>query len=472
MKPHRPRAVHRLGNTTVAAVAGGALIWVLPGAPAAQESRAQQVERLDSIAASPVREGRVAGLAVAVVRGNDTLLLKGYGQADLEWDVPMADDAVFEIGSVTKQFTAAAVLKLRDEGRLDLDADITRYLPDYPTQGHRIPVRRLLDHTSGIKGYTEMQAFGEIRTRDLPRDSLVVRFGAEPFDFRPGEALIYNNSAYFLLGLIIEHASGESYEDYVEQKLFAPLGMERSSYCSNSEVVERRAHGYQLDGDVLVRAPFLDHTWPYAAGSLCSTAGDLVTWLRALHGGRVLPPASYQEMITPGQLADGTTVRYAMGLARTPDPRGRAAIHHGGGIFGFVSDTRYYPEADLYVVVLVNTAGNLSPAALATELVDVLLPAEPVARRAFEGDATPLVGTYAGPARGQRLTVRVTSTANGLAMAAGNGRPAPLSWVDGWTFALGGQLITFERADDAGPATVLRLDSGGGHYVLRRQPGG
>ncbi|MCI0432500.1 MAG: beta-lactamase family protein [Gemmatimonadetes bacterium] len=435
----------------------------------AQRSRAESIARMDSIAASPVVEGRVAGIAVAVVRGADTLLLKSYGKGDLEWDVPLTNDAVFEIGSVTKQFTAAAILELRDEGKLDLDADITTYLPDYRAQGHRIPVRRLLDHTSGIKGYTEMESFGEITTRNLPRDTLVRRFAAEPFDFAPGEMLIYNNSAYFLLGLIIEKVSGMAYDDYIEKELFVKLGMTRSSYCSNSEVVPRRAHGYNLTPRGLVRAPYLDHTWPFSAGSLCSTTGDLITWLRALHGGKVLPPASYQEMITPGRLNDGTRVRYAMGLAITPDPRGRPAIHHGGGIFGFVSDTRYYPDEDLYVVVLVNTTGNLSPAAIATEMVDVILPPPQLTNRPLEGDVAQLVGRYAGPARGDSLTVTVTASGNGLSMAPNEGRAQPLVWVEGWTFRLGGQIVTFERTGDAGPATVVRLDSGGAHYVLRRQ---
>ena len=444
-----------------------------PTAAPAQMSRAEKVAVMDSIAESPVVEGRVAGLAVAVIHGSDTLLMKSYGKADLEWNVPMSTDAVFEIGSVTKQFTAAAVLKLRDEGKLDLDADLTDYLPDYPTQGHRIPVRRLLDHTSGIKGATEMAAFREIMTRELPRDSLVTLIAAEPFDFPPGEALIYNNSAYILLGLIIEKVSRMSYEDYVEEALFAELGMHRSSYCSNTEVVPRRAHGYRLTNEGLARASYLNHTWPYAAGSLCSTIGDLVTWLRALHGGRVLPEASYQDMITPGRLEDGTPLRYAMGLARTPDPRGRPAIHHGGAISsGFRSDTRYYPDDDLLVVMLVNTVGNLSPAALSTELVDVLLPRVQFERRSFEGDVASLVGTYSGPARGRELSVRVTITGAGLAATPDGGRQAPLAWVEGWTFRLGAiRIVTFEREGGDGPATVMRLDGGGSHYVLRRQPG-
>jgi len=441
-------------------------------APAqAQLSRERKIAIMDSIAESPVLEGRVAGLAVAVIQGADTLLYKGYGKADLEWEVPMAADAVFEIGSVTKQFTAAAILRLRDQGKLDLDADLTAYLPDYPTQGHRIPLRRLLDHTSGIKGATEIAAFGRIRGReDLPRDSALKIFAAVPFDFTPGEALIYNNSAYILLGHIIEKVSGMSYEDYVEKELFAPLGMLRSSYCSNTEVIARRAHGYRLTPNGLMHKDHTSHLWPFSAGSLCSSAGDLVTWLRALHGGEVLPEPSYRAMITPAPLSDGTPVRYAMGLSVAPDVGGRPAIGHGGGIAGYLTETRYYPAEDLIVVMLVNTAGNLSPSALSNEIVDVLLPRVPIVTHRFTGDPSALVGTYAGPSRGRPLTITVTSTADGLQAGPAGSRPSPLGWTDEWSFRLGPvQIVTFEREGDSGPATVMRIDGGGSHYVLRRQ---
>jgi len=447
-------------------------LQALSAAPiAAQMSRAEKIAVMDSIAESPLIEGRIAGLAVAVIQGTDTLMFEAYGQADMEWDVPMTTDAVFEIGSVTKQFTAAAILKLRDEGKINLDADLTEYLPDYPTQGQRIPVRRLLDHTSGIKGITEMEAFRALRGQDLPRDSAVTLFSAEPFDFAPGEALIYNNSAYILLGHIIETVSGRSYEEYVEEELFASLGMTRSSYCSNRDVVERRAHGYQLTEDGLIHRSYTSHVWPFSAGSLCSTTGDLITWLRALHGGQVLPEASYQEMITPAPLNDGTPVRYAMGLSVAPDVRGRPVIAHGGGISGFVSETRYYPKDDLLVVMLVNTAGNLSPSALSNELVDVLLPRASREFRRFTGEADLLVGTYSGPSRGRELTITVTATETGLRAGPEGSRPAALSWDEGWTFRLGSvRIVTFERDGESGPATVMRLDGGGSHYVLRRQP--
>ena len=338
-------------------------------APAAHaQSRAALVARLDSLAGAPVEEDRAVGLSVAVVRGADTLLLRGYGQADIELDVATPERAVYEIGSVTKQFTAAAVLQLRDEGKLDLDADITTYLPDYPTAGHALPVRRLLDHTSGIKGITEIQAFRSLMVRALPRDSAIALFSSFPFEFAPGEAMIYNNSAYILLGHIIEKVSGMSYEDYIEQRIFAPVGMTDSRYCSNTEVVERRAHGYQYDDGKVQRADYVDHRWPYSAGSLCSTAADMVTWLNALHGGKVLSERSYREMTTPARLNDGTQLRYGMGLALTTDVRGARLIGHGGAIQGFGAQASWYPDEQLAVVVLINSNGPISPTALASEL--------------------------------------------------------------------------------------------------------
>jgi len=142
----------------------------------AQDGRAALVAALDSIARAALKDGRAAGLSVGVVKGRDTLLLKGYGSADLEFDVPTPDRAIYEIGSITKQFTASAILQLVEQGKLSLDDDLSKYLPDYPEQGHRIPIRRLMDHTSGIKGYTEMPGFVAFAMRKLPRDSLVAIF--------------------------------------------------------------------------------------------------------------------------------------------------------------------------------------------------------------------------------------------------------------------------------------------------------
>jgi CubicO group peptidase (beta-lactamase class C family) len=228
----------------------------------------------------------------------------------------MPADAMFEIGSVTKQFTAAAILQLRDEGKLSLDDEITKWLPDFDTRGNRVTVRRLLDHTSGIVGLTEMPEVQQLMLEpELPARLGIALINRYPFQFPTGTMQMYNNSAFWLAGLIIEKASGMTYKDYVEQRIFAPLGMTRSMYCNSGENVPRRANGYLVQNGVIRRAPTNAHTWmPFAAGSLCSTAGDLVTWVKALHGGRVLSPGSYQEMITPARLNDGTPLRYGLGI--------------------------------------------------------------------------------------------------------------------------------------------------------------
>lgn len=443
----------------------------IASAASAQAGPAALVQTLDSIAGSGIVEGRAAGIVAAVVRGNDTLLFKGYGRADVEWDIPMPVDALFETGSIAKQFTAAAILQLRDQGRLSLDDDITKWLPDFDTRGNQVPLRRLMDHTSGIMGLTEIPEFSTlVMNYRLPRDSAYALIKRQPFQFPTGTLQIYNNSAFFLLGLVVEKASGMTYEDYVEQRIFAPLGMTRSMYCNSQENVARRAHGYLVQNGAMRRAPMNVHTWPFSAGSICSTAGDLVTWLQALHGGRVLSPESYREMTTPSRLNDGTPIRYAMGLqvGRTID--GLSYIGHGGAIPGFIGEATWYPDAQMAVVVLMNSTGNLDPGDIATELAAEVLPGTPPTRARFTGDAVPLAGRYRGLGRGQDMMVEVTQTAEGVAFSF-NGSPArPLPWEAGWTFRRGNQgILTFRRSGDSGPATELRLSMPGAHLILTRQ---
>lgn len=448
-------------------LAAGLLAGSVPAAAQAQD-RGRLVAALDSTARDHAADSTVAGVAVAVVRGGDTLLLEGYGYADLEHRVPTPADAVYEIGSVTKQFTAAAVLQLAAKDSLDLDADITEYLDDYGTRGHTVTVRDLLHHTSGIRSYTSMAAFGELAPQELPRDTLLALVEAEPFDFAPGTAMIYNNTGYFLLGLLVEEVSGQDYASYLEEHVFGPAGLEDTYYCDESAVVEHRAHGYSWAGPEagFRQKRYLDHTWPYAAGSLCSSAGDLVAWNRALHGGGVLSDASYREMTTPGRLRDGTELRYAMGLA-VRDAGGRPVISHGGGIFGFLSSAAYYPEEELIVVVLQNNTGPASPGALADALVEAVLgPAEEPEATPYDGDLSAFTGTYAGRARGRTMTVQVETRDGGLQVrGVGQGQdPQPLEHVGGTTWRQEDRRLTFDRAGDR--VVELRLDEVSGHYRL------
>jgi CubicO group peptidase (beta-lactamase class C family) len=400
---------------------------------------------IDSIVASYLAGGRAAGMSVAVIKGRDTLTLKGYGFADLELDVPTPDRAIYEIGSVTKQFTAAAVLLLQERGKLSLDDPLTKYLPDYPTQGHTITVRRLLDHTSGIKGYTEVPEFRTIVMRDEPRDSLVAIFSKKPFDFAPGEGQIYNNSAYFLLGLIIEKTSGMSYADFVQKNLFDPAGMRDSRYCSERAVIKRRANGYDMTPTGMQRAAYLNHLWPYAAGSLCSTVGDLVAWTRAIHSGQILSRASYAELTTPGTLNDGTRLRYAKGLA-LHSVAGHRVIEHGGGINGFLSALSYFPDSNTIIAVLVNTAGPVSPDAVVASIAETVLgKVAPPASAPYTGDLKRFAGTYAGVGRGREMRIVVSSEGDALTITeARPGAPQRRArFVSGSTFALGETMYTF-----------------------------
>ena len=429
--------------------------------------RAAAAKAVDSIVAAALKDGRAAGMSVAVVRGRDTVVMKGYGLADLEFDVPTPDRAIYEIGSVTKQFTAAAILQLEEQGKLSLDDDITKHVPDYPTQGHRLTLRRLLDHTSGIKGYTELPAFRSISTRKLPKDSLVAIFSKEKFDFAPGEGMVYNNSAYFLLGMVIEKLSGKSYGDYVSENLFKRAGMTDSRYCSENAIYKRRAHGYDMSPNGLVRAGYLDHTYPYSAGSLCSTVGDLVAWTRALHEGRILGAKAYQTLITPNTLNDGTRLRYAGGLA-SHYVAGHRVIEHGGGINGFLSEAAYFPDDSAIIVVLINTAGPVSPMALTTSIAEAVLGKRAAKSERFAGDVAPLAGMYKGVGRGREMVATVRADSGVLSVQLGPQGRDTLRYVGGDTFESNqGGRFTFVR--EAGRVTKLRADLIYGYSVLSKQ---
>lgn len=452
-----------------AALALGASAALAAPAAAQTTDSARIASAVDSIAAAALADGRAAGMSVAVSLAGRPVVAKGFGMADLEWGVPTPERAVYEIGSVTKQFTAAAIMRLVEAGKVDLDADITTYVPELNTQGRRVTVRRLLDHTSGIKPYTMLPAFQEFGMRTLPRDTIVTLLSKTPFVFEPGAVEAYNNSGFFLAGLIVERASGVSYAEYVRTQLFERAGMRDSRYCDATTVVPRRARGYQLGGQGLERAHYLDHTWPFAAGSLCSTVADLDAWNRALHGGKILGAGAYREMIAPGTLADGTTLGYAKGLG-VGDLAGHPAIHHGGAISGFLSYVAWFPEDELSIAVTVNTMGPLQPLDIVRAIATVVH-GEPARRAAsFEGKPADYVGEYRGLGGfGDDLSAKVSADSTGrLLLESPIVGPAPraLVPVGGATFEVDDKRITFVR--EKGKATALRVDVVYAMMVLRK----
>ncbi|MEZ4589343.1 MAG: serine hydrolase domain-containing protein [Gemmatimonadales bacterium] len=424
------------------------------------------IAAVDSIVQAPIRDGKLIGGSVAVVRGDDTLALRRFGYADAELGTPTPPHAVYEIGSVTKQFTGVAIMQLVERGKVDLDADVTTYLPNLPMKGRKVSVRHLLDHTSGIKGYTEMPSARPLFHRAVPKDSIVQMFMAEKWDFEPGEEEIYNNSAFFLAGMVIEKASGMSYEDYLEENLFKPAGMHDSHYCSETKIMKGKVKGYDSDSaGPILRGP-ISHAWPYAAGSICSSTTDLVAWNNALHrDGKLLGPEAYAEFIRPSTLADGTTLGYSKGIA-VYDRLGKKALHHGGGINGFLSENIYFPEESLSVVVLYNTAGPASPDAAAEAIAEAVLGKSEQPAVAFDGDASALAGTFVGNGRGQAMKFDVLVDGSSVAIKGPATRDSAvaLTYRGNGTFTRDYVKYTFL---DGGKK--LRVDAGYGNTLLTRQ---
>ena len=338
--------------------------------------------RIDAIVGQVMADEASAGAAVEVVYKGQVVLAKGYGKANVELDVPMSEHNVFRIGSITKQFTAAAIMRLVERGKLKLDDDVGKLLPDAPLQGKHITLAQLLTHTSGIKNYTELkEVHGPL---PLPKERLYLLLKDQPFDFEPGQSWHYSNSNYYLLGLIIEKVSGRKYRDFLQGEVIARAGLKHTLYCDNDPIIPNRVEGYSPDGPRVKNAEPVDMSAPFAAGALCSTAGDLVAWAQALAGGKVVTPASYTKMTTPVKTADGKGPPYGFGLG-LGNRDGHRRVAHNGGINGFTSVLVTFPDDGLIVAVLANTDGTI-PDALAQRIVGEVL-----------GLATPLPKVVALP---------------------------------------------------------------------------
>jgi CubicO group peptidase (beta-lactamase class C family) len=412
-------------------------------------------------------ERKWPGATLLLVRGADTVAARAYGRADLELDVPARLDGVYWAGSVTKQFVAAALLRLAARGALSLDDSVGRWLPEAPPAWRGVGLRHLLWHTSGIRSYTGAPGAGAALVRPgVTSDSMLALVRALPADFAPGAQMLYNNTGYVLLGQVVERAAGRPLGEALRDDLLAPLGLGRTAYCDLRALVPGRAAGYGRTRDGRVERAVL--WWPHAAhgaGALCSTVGDLVAWSRALHGGRVLDSASYRTLVAPGRLADGTALRYAMGLSLVP-VAGRRAYQHTGGIAGFTTWLAHLPDDSLHVAMMVNLiAGSERPSGVGERIVARVLGAAPEARpRALaRRDAAAFEGAYGAGAS----LVRVERDAEGLTMVQGSERTR-LAWDGGGDFRAGAARLTFERASPRAPALRLRLDAGSSYLLLDR----
>jgi CubicO group peptidase (beta-lactamase class C family) len=311
-----------------------------------------------------VRVNQFSG-SVLVSKDGDVLLRRGYGLADAEHNVPNTPETKFRLGSITKQFTAMAILILKEQGKLKLDDPVGKYVDDAPKAWEGVTIHHLLTHTSGIHSYTSDPDYMKKMGQPETVKSMIARFKDKPLDFKPGEKFVYSNSGYFLLGAIIEKVSGRSYEAFLKEAIFEPLGMKDTGYDHPRDVLPHRASGYDRAGDGLRNAAYLDMAQPYAAGSLYSTVDDLARWDRALAEGKLISKDSYDRMYRP-EKGD-----YAYGWA-VADRSGRKEIGHGGGINGFATQINRYPDQKLCVVVLCNVIPQ-NPGRVARDLAAIAL---------------------------------------------------------------------------------------------------
>jgi len=297
--------------------------------------------------------GTTSGVSVLVSQDGKIIYEKGFGYADIGNKVPVTPDTKFRIGSITKQFIAASILKLQEQGKISVQDKLSKFIPGFP-RGDEVTIHHLLTHTSGIHSYTNNPAFEKYLTMPIAPAALVDTIKARPYDFNPGDKYLYNNSGFFLLGYIIEKISGKSLADYLQESLFKPLGMNNTGIYKVDVVLENEAYGYSYNNDTIIKAVNWDMTWAGGAGALYSTTKDLYTWNEAVFNGKVLSAESLKAAFTPAVLNNKEKTDYGYGWALS-DLRGFKLIGHSGGLNGFVTYLGRQPEKKVTVTVLCNS---------------------------------------------------------------------------------------------------------------------
>ena len=293
------------------------------------------------------------GAAIGVVRDGRFVLRKAYGLADLEWQVPLTPDTVFRIASVTKPFTAMAVMILAERGLLDVEAPLETYLPGWSARGRRVTLRRLLDHTSGIWRHDNGTLPDRTRRSNLPLAETLAMIHAGDFEFEPGERYVYNNSGYMLLGQVIETVTGLGFGEVLQREIFEPLGMTQTGLLDPGTVTRKRAHGYVRGRRGFHNARPDAFNWSFAAGGLGSTLDDLARWEAGLRAHRLVRPQTFEAMLAPVRLNDGGDYPYGFGWGLATY-EGHRVRHHTGGVSGYACQLASFRDASLTTIVLSN----------------------------------------------------------------------------------------------------------------------
>lgn len=305
-------------------------------------------KKIDSLITGEFNDPDGPGGVFMIAQKGKIIYRKAFGKANLELDANLTPDYVFQIGSMTKQFTAISILMLEEQGKLNVQDPVSKYIKDYPS-GDKITIHHLLTHTSGIKDFTKMKSISTIAQKEMKPEMMVDFFKNEPVDFAPGEKFDYNNSGYVVLGYIIELVSGETYENFIKKNIFDKAGMTHSYYATDRQIILKRAYGYHKKEHGYVNKTMINFSVPFSSGSLMSTVDDMLKWQNALNKNILLGARETEKAFRPYTLNNGEQFTYGYGW-HLKNINGTPVREHGGSIFGFKSMAVYIPGKDIYVI--------------------------------------------------------------------------------------------------------------------------
>ncbi|WP_396195503.1 serine hydrolase domain-containing protein [Flavobacterium sp.] len=327
-------------------------------------------EKIEALIQPEIKDKNGPGGVFMVAKKGEIIYQNAFGKANLELEVPLTTDYVFQIGSMTKQFTAVAIMMLQEQGKLNTNDLLSKYIPDFPA-GDKITIHHLLTHTSGIKDFTKMKSIKDIAQKEMTPKMMVDFFKNEPVDFLPGERFDYNNSGYVVLGYLLEIISGMSYEDFIETNIFQKIGMTQSGYATDRQVILKRASGYQKKETGYVNKTVINYSVPFASGAIMSTLKDMLKWQMALNNNTLLNKENTQKLFDNYLLNNGEAINYGYGwhLKKINNSLSR---EHGGSIFGYKSMGVYLPNEAIYVLGFTN-CDCISPTLLTQKIAQLVL---------------------------------------------------------------------------------------------------
>jgi CubicO group peptidase (beta-lactamase class C family) len=454
--------LHPCAYCIVAALLVCASAWA-QSSEATSTDAAALTARVDRIFA-PWDKPDSPGCALAVVKDGCVAYQRGYGSANLDYNVPISSESVFYIASLSKQFVAASVALLAQQGKLSLDDDVRKHIPELPDYGHTITIRHLIHHTSGLRGYLTLMQLAGMRWEDVHSEEEILDLVCrqKELNFAPGEQYRYCNTGYLLLAAIVKRVSGKSLRQFTEQELFQPLGMTHTHFHDDpTHVVKNRAISYAPSANGAFRISYLANWDKVGSGGLLTNAEDLVRWDRNFYDKKLGGEELLNTLHSRGTLNDGTVPPYAFGLI-VGEYKGLKTVSHGGSFMGFRTVLLRFPEQAFSVIILANLA-DVNPTALAKEVADVYLSESICAQLEI------YCGTYVSDEL--EATYRVLIDGADLRVERPAAETIPLTGDgDDDAFALGGMQITFTRnGEKSVTGFVLNAGNADGIQFLRRE---